>query len=109
MLDVVALNNILNALGENIKTNIAFDEIESFLDLSKKVNTQNVTNIVVDAWKKDSLLKVSHVMTSSGRMFILVPRVGNFSQVQDLAKNIFNQDEIKKRREAIAKEMQILP
>ncbi|HOF42248.1 MAG TPA: LCP family protein [Candidatus Moranbacteria bacterium] len=104
LLDVVALNNILNALGENIKTNIAFDEIESFLDLSKKVNTQNVTNIVVDAWKKDSLLKVSHVMTSSGRMFILVPRVGNFSQVQDLAKNIFNQDEIKKRREAIAKE-----
>lgn len=104
LLDVVTLNNILNTLGENVKTDISFEEIQSFLDLSKEVDMQNIVNVVLDAWEKESLLKVSHVMFGSVRAFILVPRVGNFSQVQDLAKNIFNRDEINKRREAIAAE-----
>lgn len=103
-LNPLALNNLLNALGDNIKTDIAPDEIGSFLELSKKLDTQNITNVVADAWNKDSLLKVSHIYSGDTRSFILVPRVGNWSEVQDLAENIFELDKIKKRQAEIEKE-----
>ena len=104
LFNVVALNDILTALGDNIKTDISFDEIDRFITISKEVDMQNITNVVADAWKKDSLLKVSHVMLGSVQAFILVPRVGNYSEIQDLAQNIFDQTEIKKRQESIAVE-----
>lgn len=104
LLNVVALNDILTTLGDNIRTDISFDEIDRFITISKEVDLQNINNVVVDAWEKDSLLKVSHVMLGDARAFILVPRVGNFSEVQDLAQNIFDQTEIKKRQETIAAE-----
>lgn len=104
LLNVVALNDILNTLGDNVRTNVSFDEIESFIALSQEVDMQNITNVVLDAWEKDSLLKVSHIMAGSVRAFILVPRVGSYSEIQDLAENIFNQDELKRRRDEITKE-----
>jgi polyisoprenyl-teichoic acid--peptidoglycan teichoic acid transferase len=102
--NVVALNNILDTLGESIKTDIAFEDIDSFIKLSKEVDMQNITNVVADAWQKDSLLKVSHVTLGNTMAFILVPRVGNYSEIQDLAKNIFDLTELKKRQDAIAQE-----
>jgi len=103
-LNPLTLNNVLNALEKNIKTNIGLDEIESFIRLSRKLDTQNVTNVVADAWKKDSLLKVSHISLGNGRAFVLVPRVGNFSEVQDLAQNVFDLNAIEKRQSEIEKE-----
>lgn len=103
-LNPVALNNLLNTLGDHVKTSIALSEIESFIALSKEVDTQNITNVVVDAWKKDSLLKGSHLSTSNGWASILVPRVGNWSEVADLAQNIFDLDALKKRQAEIEKE-----
>lgn len=104
LLNVVTLNDILTTLGDNIRTDISFDEIDRFITISKEVDMQNITNVVADAWKKDSLLKVSHVMFGNTRAFILVPRVGNYSEIQDLAQNIFDQTEIKKRQESIVAE-----
>lgn len=103
-LNVLTLNKVLNTLGDNIKTDIALDEIQSFIDLSKRVDTQNINNVVVDAWKKDSLLKVSHLMVGGVRAFILVPRIGSYGEIQDVAQNIFNMDAINKRKHQIEKE-----
>lgn len=102
--NVVALNNMLSALGENIKTDMKLEDIEKFIKLSKEVDTQNINNAVVDAWKPESLLKVSHVMLGDDRAFILVPRIGNYSEIQDLAQNIFDQTELKKRKAMIENE-----
>jgi LCP family protein required for cell wall assembly len=102
--NVGKLNDVLTTLGDNINTDIATEEIGSFINLSKNVDTQNINNVVVDAWKPDSLLKVSHVAVGDVMAFILVPRVGNYSEIQDVAQNIFNQTEIKKRQVAIAEE-----
>ncbi|KKQ52763.1 MAG: hypothetical protein US70_C0007G0012 [Parcubacteria group bacterium GW2011_GWD2_38_11] len=104
LFNVVALNNVLNTLGSNIKTDMSFDDIEQFIKLSKVVDTQNITNVVVDAWKPDSLLKVSHITLGDDRAFILIPRVGSYSEIQDLAKNIFDQTELKKRQSLITQE-----
>jgi LCP family protein required for cell wall assembly len=83
-LNVFTLNKLLDTLGNHVKTNIQLDEI--------------------DAWERDSLLKVSHIQAGNIRMFILVPRVGNYSEIQDLVQNIFDLDAIAKRREKIAEE-----
>ncbi len=102
--DVFALNKMFNALGDNIKTNIEPREIGSFFELSKKLDTQNINNIVVDAWNKESLLKVAHVEMGGVNAFVLVPKIGNFSEIQDTAQNIFNLNELEKRKEEIQKE-----
>lgn len=104
ILNPIALNNLLSDLGENIKTDIGIDEIEGFIDLAKKSDTQNIANVVVDAWKKDSILKVSHIFSGGVQAFVLVPRVGNYSEIQDLSQNIFDLDAIRRRKKEIEKE-----
>lgn len=100
LLNAVAINKFLNTLGENVKTNISSSEFGDFLTLIKNLDTNNINNVVLDAWKKDSLLRGSHMAGISA----LIPRVGNWSEIQDLAQNIFDTNEITRTREEIAKE-----
>lgn len=102
--NVFALNNFLNALGDNLKTNVGTDEIGAFLELSKKLDTQNINTMVLDAWNKDSLLKISRNIREAVGASALVPRVGNYIEIQELAQNIFDLNEIKRKREEISKE-----
>lgn len=104
LFDLFSINKLFNALGENIKTNISSSELEGFFELSKKLDTNNIVNANVDAWNKDSLLKVSHVFYGDTPAFILIPRVGNFSEIHELAQNIFDLNKLKRRREEITKE-----
>lgn len=103
-LNFFALNNLLDTLEKHIVTNIELDDIDSFIWWSKQVDSQNITTAVADAWKKDSLLKVSHIDYNGTRAFILVPRVGNYSEIQELAENLFDLEELKRRRAEIEKE-----
>lgn len=100
----IAVNNLLNTLGDNLKTDIPLDELESFIALSRKVDTQNIVNKVVDAWEKDSLLKISHVFFGEVRASILIPRVGSYSEIHDLAANLFDLDALNRRKSEIEKE-----
>lgn len=99
-----ALNSLLDTLGDNVLTNISTSEMESFFELSKKLDTNNINNVVVDAWNQDSLLKVSHIFFEDSRAFVLIPRIGNMSEIQELAQNVFDLNKIKRRKEEIAKE-----
>jgi LCP family protein required for cell wall assembly len=99
-LNPIAVNSLFNALGENIITNVTPAEIVSFLELARKMDTQNINNVVLDAWNKDSLLKIVHINNFSA----LVPRVGNLSEIQELAQNVFDLNVIKRRRAEIEKE-----
>ncbi len=104
LLNIFSLNEIFNALGENIVTDIAPEEIAGFLELAKNLDTRNATNVVLDAWKKDSLLKVYHVPTERGLAFALVPRTGNWSEIHELSRNIFQLELLEKKRAAVQKE-----
>ncbi len=104
LLDPLSLNRLLEALGDNMRTNISPGETGKFLDLAKKLDTQNINNVALDAWNRDSLLKVIHVDFGGARAFALAPRVGNWSEVRELAENIFDINEIKRRRFEIEKE-----
>lgn len=99
-----AINKLLDTLGENIKTNLTLEEIDSFVKLTKNLDTQNINNAVVDAWKEDSLLKVSHIFYENTRAFVLVPRIGNYTEIQDLAKNVFDLKVLEQRKLEIKNE-----
>lgn len=99
-LNPIAINNLFDALGNNIITNITPAEIVGFLELARKMDTQNINNVVLDAWNKDSFLKIVHINNFSA----LVPRVGNLSEIQELAQNVFDLNVLKRRRAEIEKE-----
>lgn len=104
LFNVFTLNKIFGALENNIRTNIRTEEIGSFLELSKKLDTQNINNVVIDAWNQESLLKVAHVPMGDVSAFVLVPKTGNYFEIQEIARNIFNLNEIKRRKDEIQKE-----
>ncbi len=99
-----ALGKIFEALENNIQTDIQPEEIGSFLELSKKMDTQNINNVVIDAWKPESFLKVAHIPMGGVNAFVLVPKTGNYGEIQEVAEKIFNLNEIARRKEEIQKE-----
>lgn len=88
-----ALIGFLQSLGESLTTDIPPEAIERFIEIGKSFDTKNVHSAVVDAWKKSSLLRVDHLDTPSGRTFILVPRSGDWNEIQELAQNIFEKNQ----------------
>lgn len=102
--NVVALNHLIDTLGESIKTDMTVEDMSSFLELIRTLDTQNVTATVVDAWKKESLLRVSHVQVGAVAAFILTPRVGNWNEIRDRSRTLFHRDEAIKRKQAILSE-----
>lgn len=103
-LNPFAVSDLFNALGSSIATNVTPPEIMDFLDLLKRMDTQNINNVVLDAWNKDSLLKIVHVPVADTQFSALVPRVGNLSEIQELAQDVFDLNKIKRARAEIARE-----
>ncbi len=86
--NVRRINALLNAIGDNLRTDLRVRDIHALITLLTKVDTQNIVTVVVDAWRADSLLRATHV----GRAFALVPRAGrtNYTEIHTLAEEIFD-------------------
>lgn len=104
LLNILTLSRLLDALGESVKTDLTLEEMESFLSLIRTLDTKNITTAVIDAWKPESLLRVSHIPTPSGNAFILVPRTGNWKEITQTANRLFELDSLKKEQERIKSE-----
>src|SRR3989344_207608 len=107
-LNIFAVNDLFDALGESVKTDMSLDAMEGFLRLAKTLDTENITSIVIDAWQKESLLRVSHIQVGPIAALILVPRTGNRNEIRDVSENIFRLDELKARHNRIASEQSTL-
>lgn len=104
LVNVPAMNNILNILGDHLRTDVPLDELESFLALTEKIDSHTTINKVLDAGKTNSLMAVSHVALGRVRAFILIPRTGNYDEIRELAKNIFDLDLLERKEEEVVKE-----
>jgi LCP family protein required for cell wall assembly len=102
--NVQTINNILNILGDHLRTDIPLNELESFLELSEKIDTHLTVNKVLDAGKPESVLAVSHVFLGNVRAFILIPRTGNYDEVKDIAENIFDLELLERKEKEIENE-----
>jgi polyisoprenyl-teichoic acid--peptidoglycan teichoic acid transferase len=88
--DFSKVNNILNIIGNNVKTDLTPDEMKGFYDQYSSMKEADITQRVFDNSEK-GLLKVPE--SNSGQGYILIPIAGqdNYSQIQDACRNIFNQ------------------
>ncbi len=106
--NIFAVSGALDALGESVQTDMSLDDMGGLLRLAKTLDTKNVATVVVDAWKRESLLRVSHIQVGPVAAFILVPRVGNWSEIRDVSGHIFSLDALQTRREQIMEEQPTL-
>jgi polyisoprenyl-teichoic acid--peptidoglycan teichoic acid transferase len=104
ILNIPKINSLLDTLGEHLRTDIQVNEMNSFLDLIGKIDTHTTINKVLDAGKPDSVMAVSHMFLGGVRAFILIPRTGDYSEIQDIAKNIFDLDTIARKEQEIRNE-----
>jgi len=104
ILNPIKINNLIDILGENLKTNVQLEEIPSFIELAKNTNFHQITTRVLDAWSENALLASTHVPMGGVSAYVLLPRIQNYSQIHFLAENIFSMDKIEKRKEEIEKE-----
>ncbi len=108
-LNPVTLTNLLESLGNSITTDITPEVGRRLLEMSTTLDTKNIHTAVLDAWKKESLLRVTHVEAGGTRAFALIPRSGTWDEVKTLAQNIFNETNLEERKERIlAEEASIL-
>ena len=77
--------DIINVLGDHIRTNLSAGEMESLVGLVKDINSDNIINKVLDN-AKDGLL----IEDSGSVGYYLKPKLGNFSQIKSMVKNIFS-------------------
>lgn len=101
ILNIPELSHLLDTLGEHLRTDIPLNELNSFVDLIKKIDTHTTVNKVLDAGKPDSVMAVSHVSLGGVRAFILIPRTGNYDEIQDISKNIFDLELINRKKAAV--------
>lgn len=104
-LNPLSITELLHALEGTLKMDMPLEEIPRVLELSETLDLENIEMIVLDAWRSESLLRVSHIYLANGqRMFALTPRTGNFDEIRSVAKNIFDTSYLQNRKENIQKE-----
>ena len=93
-LDILAnpkkIADLLNILGDNLKTNMQPSEIRALLDVTKTLDMTNIINKVLDTTRDGLLLD-----SQDSRGYYVYPRKGidNFSEIQNLARNLFVPEE----------------
>lgn len=83
------VTDLIIILGDHLKTNMSVSEIRSLWDQIKGIDTANMTNKVFDTAPGSPLTSLQ-----DERGYIIVPKkgIGNFADVQQIARNIFSSD-----------------
>lgn len=82
-----SVSKILDAVGDNLRTNISSDEVRSMVELAKKADFKEGRSIsLVD--KKQPLVKNNHILRGETSISIVQPVAGAFdySQIQQYLK-----------------------
>jgi LCP family protein required for cell wall assembly len=76
---------LIEIAGEHVRTDLAVWELERFVELGKDVDPDAIVTQVLDTRADGPLTS----RTDERAGYIIVPKKGNFTEVQALAKNIF--------------------
>jgi len=83
------INKIIEALNQHVDTNLQVWEMLRIYDITKDVPLPNINHIVLDDGPKSPLIS-----PTSTDAYILIPRKGDWSDLQNIAKNVFDQNAI---------------
>jgi len=84
--------DVLSVLGDHVKTDFQMGELARCYELSKGIDKSKIISKTLDSASNGYL-----VADSGAAGYILQPRTGNFKEIQNMIKNIFN--EVKMRDE----------
>ncbi len=86
--DFSKVNNILNIVGANVKTDMTPEEMKGFYDQYANMKDAEIFQLVFENSEK-GLLEVPPAGTGLG--YVLIPRAGqdNYSVMQEACKNVF--------------------
>lgn len=82
----VKLQKIWDSVAYNISTNLEAGQMLYLLDLVKDVSSQKIKNVVLDS-SPDGYL-YSFMSPTNG--YLLAPKSGNFNEINDIIKNVFD-------------------
>jgi len=86
--DFGKVNNILNVLGNDVRTDMDISEMKNFFDLANKMQNPQISQKVIDD-SPGGLLYSTKADTPEGKTYILLPNGGNYDKIHELCKNIF--------------------
>jgi hypothetical protein len=89
---------LVTTLGDHAKTDISVWEIERFLQLWKEIDATKIFNRTLDNGPNGVLVSES----SDGRGSILLPRTGDFSEIQQIAHEIFIDPYLRAERASVS-------
>jgi hypothetical protein len=103
----LSLGNILNPakaseligiVGDHVRTDIQVEEFKRMMDIGKKVNTEAITNKVLDT-ETDALVKNSSIDGAS----VVIPTmgIGKYSAIQSFVKSVFVDGYIKQEAASV--------
>lgn len=86
----IKITELLNILGSHVRTSFGVNEMRSLWDEIKGVDTQNIVNKVFDTATGGPLIAQS----GDERGYIIIPKkgIGNYTDLQKIAQNIFSQE-----------------
>ncbi len=92
------ISEIIGILGSHIKTDLTLKEMERFMQIWKSVDESKIITKVLDNGPGGPLI------ASSGdeRGYILLPRAGDFSEIQQIAHEIFTDPYLREEKASIA-------
>lgn len=88
--DFSKLNNILNALGNNVRSDAQLWEMQRGYDIYGQVQTQNPDIFSAGRVLEDSEEGLLYYPGESAAGYILLPRGDNYDRIHEMAQNIFS-------------------
>jgi len=85
---------IFNLLKKYFSTNLSFDEMMKLARFFKDVNEEKIINKVLEADNSSPLY--SEIING---MYVLKTRTGNFDELAEIAKNIFEKEIVREKKE----------
>lgn len=86
--DFGKMNNILNILGDDVRTDMDISEMKKFFDLANQIHDPKIQQKVFDT-SPEGLLYSSKADTPDGKTYILLPAGGNYDKIREACRNIF--------------------
>lgn len=90
MLNPLRINDLLETVGNRTKTNMELQEIVRLAWLVQEIDTDRIVTAVLDTRPTGLLIS----STTPDGAAILMPRAGDFSEIQLLARNLFLQGRV---------------
>src|SRR4030043_1554139 len=86
--DFGKVNNILNVLGEDVRTDMDISDMKKFFNLASSMQNPQIKQRVFDT-SDEGLLYSTRADTPEGKTYVLLPTGGNYDKIREVCQNIF--------------------